>query len=120
LSKRKAYRAEAPQAADDSRDTAAAADPHPAPLASGAPARVAGPLQPAAARPSEEARVQQYLDSLYTKKDVVSTFETKFSEQIDCIDFWAQPAVKLAVAQGHPPGPRSAQSVPGEAAPAAG
>jgi hypothetical protein len=50
---------------------------------------------------AEAARIERYIDSLYSRKDVVSTFETAAGEQIDCIDFYAQPSVKIAMAQGH-------------------
>ncbi|MGA3135145.1 MAG: neprosin family prolyl endopeptidase [Terracidiphilus sp.] len=44
--------------------------------------------------------MQRYLDSRYTQNDVRHTFKTKFGEQIDCIDFYAQPGVKKLAARG--------------------
>jgi hypothetical protein len=49
---------------------------------------------------SETERIQKYLDSLYKRSDVVSSFRTKFGEDIDCIDFYAQPSVKALIARG--------------------
>lgn len=48
----------------------------------------------------ETARIQKYLDSLYKRSDVLSSFRTKFGEDIDCIDFYAQPAVRAERAHG--------------------
>ncbi len=50
---------------------------------------------------AETARIQSYLDSIYKKSDVVSSFRTKFDEDIDCIDFYAQASVKSEMARGH-------------------
>src|ERR1039457_206897 len=43
---------------------------------------------------TELARIQAYLDTRYTAKDVWRTFETKLGQTIDCIDWFAQPSVK--------------------------
>jgi hypothetical protein len=51
---------------------------------------------------SETARIQRYLDSQYTVQDVRYSFVTKFGEDIDCIDFEAQPGVKERRARGLP------------------
>jgi hypothetical protein len=51
---------------------------------------------------TETARIQQYLDSEYTAQDVRYSFVTKFGEDIDCIDFEAQPGVKERRARGLP------------------
>jgi hypothetical protein len=41
---------------------------------------------------AEATRIQQYVDSTsYASSDVKYSFETKFGENIDCIDFYAQP-----------------------------
>lgn len=54
----------------------------------------------AAVSAEEAARVRAYLDSFYTAKDVTHSFRTKFGEDVDCIDFYAQPSVRARVAQG--------------------
>jgi hypothetical protein len=50
--------------------------------------------------PAETAAIQKYLDSIYTKEDVVSSFRTAVGEDIDCIDFYAQASVKSEIARG--------------------
>jgi len=47
-----------------------------------------------------DARIQAYLDSLYTAADVKHTFTTRFGEVVDCIDFQAYPSVKALAAAG--------------------
>ncbi len=66
------------------------------------------PLAAAAAPPprpdpddAETARIQNYLDSLYKRTDVASSFRTKYGEDIDCIDFYAQASVKSEIAHGN-------------------
>ena len=67
---------------------------------------------------AETPRIQAYLDSLYKRSDVVSTFRTKFGEDIDCIDFYAQPSVKMELARGHKVYiPTDLQAFPHEALP---
>jgi Neprosin len=46
------------------------------------------------------ARIQSYIDSRYTSKDVQSSFVTRYGETVDCIDFYAQPGVKALAARG--------------------
>lgn len=48
----------------------------------------------------EGARVQAYLDSIYQRSDVRHSFRTRFGEDVDCVDFFAQPAVKALAARG--------------------
>jgi hypothetical protein len=55
----------------------------------------------ASADDADTQRIQAYLDSLYTKTDVVSSFRSKAGEDIDCINFYAQPSVKIEMARGH-------------------
>ncbi len=74
-------------------------DPSPAPIPAPAPAAIVIADSPNA-DDVETARIQKYLDSLYKKSDVVSSFRTKFGEDVDCIDFYAQPAVKAEMAHG--------------------
>jgi len=45
------------------------------------------------------ARIQSYLDSLYTSKDVRYSFVTKFGEDIDCVDFVSEPGVRRLASQ---------------------
>ena len=52
--------------------------------------------------PTENARIQEFIDSRYAAADVTSSFHTKFGEAIDCIDFYAQPSVKTRLARGLP------------------
>jgi Neprosin len=74
----------------------------------------AAPLTLASLPTAEAARVQSYLDSFYTQKDIVHSFNTVHGEQIDCIPLSAQPSVKAMLARGMkatlpippaPPGP---------------
>jgi hypothetical protein len=64
----------------------------------------APPGQPLFIGPSaaETARIQQFLDERYTAAHVRHSFHTKFSETVDCVDFFAQPGVKALAAQGTP------------------
>lgn len=61
-----------------------------------------GPLanDTSAGAQSEAARVQRFLDARYTAADVRHSFRTKMGETIDCVDFDAQPGVKMARAMG--------------------
>jgi hypothetical protein len=57
---------------------------------------------------SEAARIQDFIESRYTARDVRHSFHTKFGEAIDCVDYDAQPGVKALKARGLPvPPPRS-------------
>jgi hypothetical protein len=59
-----------------------------------------GAAEPQSTDDTETERIQQYLDSRYKRSDVVSSFRTKFDEDIDCIDFYTQPSVKALLARG--------------------
>jgi hypothetical protein len=50
--------------------------------------------------PIDISSIQAYLDSFYTTADIRHSFTTKFGEQVDCIDFYAQRSVKGFLAQG--------------------
>ena len=50
----------------------------------------------------ETARINKFLDDRYTDKDIRYSFETKFGETIDCVDFLAQPGAKKLAASGTP------------------
>jgi hypothetical protein len=50
----------------------------------------------------DPARVQQFLDARYKPSDVRHSFRSSLGQDIDCIDFFAQPGVKALAAQGHP------------------
>jgi hypothetical protein len=47
-----------------------------------------------------DPQIRQYLDSVYKASDVRYSFRSKFAEDVDCIDFYAQRGVKELVAQG--------------------
>jgi Neprosin len=51
---------------------------------------------------AEAARIQAFVDSRYKASDVRSSFRTKFGEDIDCVDFFAEPGVKAMAARGEP------------------
>jgi len=55
-----------------------------------------------ASNAAEVARIQAYLDSRYTTKDILHSFVTKAGQTIDCIDFFAQPGAKALAARGTP------------------
>jgi hypothetical protein len=74
-------------------------DASPVPIPAGASATVVVAVS-SVENDVETARIQKYLDSLYKRSDVVSSFRTKFGEDIDCIDFYAQPAVRAERAHG--------------------
>jgi hypothetical protein len=65
----------------------------------------------------EAARIQRYLDARYKRSDVVSSFHTKFGEDIDCVDFYAQPAVRAMMARGQKPPIVYASEMPGAVGP---
>jgi Neprosin len=50
----------------------------------------------------EAARVQSFLDSRYTRDDVRHSFRTKFGDDVDCVDFFAEPSVRAMAAMGKP------------------
>jgi hypothetical protein len=76
--------------------------PAPAITAAREAAPMAAPVVPDDKNEAEIARIQKYLDSIYKKSDVISSFRTKFGEDIDCIDFYAQASVKSLIARGQP------------------
>jgi hypothetical protein len=51
---------------------------------------------------TEEQRIQAFLDARYTAKDVRHSFRAKWGDEIDCIDFFAQPGARALAARGHP------------------
>jgi Neprosin len=65
------------------------------------------------------ARVRQFLDARYRATDVKHSFHSSLGQEIDCIDFFAQPGVKALAARGHamtsipqaPPTPAGFQSL---------
>jgi Neprosin len=61
--------------------------------------RVNAPID-VVANDAETARIQQFLDSRYKSKDVIHSFRTKFGEDVDCIDFYAQSSVRALMAKG--------------------
>ena len=72
--------------------------------------------QAAGAPAAEAGRVQAFLNNRYTQTDVRSSFHTKFGETVDCIDYFAQPGVKMLAARGTPitrlPPPTTKQILP--------
>lgn len=54
----------------------------------------------AAPDPQEAARVQTFLDGRYKTTDVRYSFHTRAGQDIDCVDFFAEPGVKALAAQG--------------------
>ena len=48
----------------------------------------------------DTVRAHAYLESFYATSDILHSFNTVFGEEIDCIDFYAQPVVKEALARG--------------------
>jgi len=48
------------------------------------------------------ARIQTFLETRYTARDVQHSFHTIVGETIDCIDYFAQPGVKALAARGTP------------------
>jgi hypothetical protein len=56
----------------------------------------------APAETTEAARVHAFLDARYKASDVRYSFRTKARQDIDCIDFFAQPGVRELAARGQP------------------
>jgi len=56
----------------------------------------------AKANDAELTRIHAYLDSQYSAKDVRHSFKSQAGQDIDCIDFFAHPAVKALAARGRP------------------
>jgi len=54
------------------------------------------------AKELEAARVRSFLDARYKESDVRYSFRTRLGDTIDCIDFFAQPGVKMLAARGAP------------------
>ena len=73
--------------------------------------------------PDDPARVQRFLDARYKASDVRHSFRSSGGQDIDCIDFFAQPGVKALGAKGQsitsipeaPPIPAQLQSLIGSA-----
>src|ERR1700733_13976358 len=51
---------------------------------------------------TEAERVQSFLDARYTSADVRYSFHTRAGQDIDCVDFFAEPGVKALAARGEP------------------
>jgi hypothetical protein len=75
--------------------------PRELPVAGHAPTPPVASAGAASADELETRRIQAYLDSIYTKRDVVSSFRTKDGDDIDCVDFYAQQSVKIEMSRGH-------------------
>lgn len=76
--------------------TACSADTGPAePQPAGAPSTTAG-----TAGVAEADRIQAYIYANYAPSDVRHSFRTVMGDDIDCIDFYAQPSVKAALQHG--------------------
>jgi hypothetical protein len=55
----------------------------------------------AAVAPRDAAsRVKEFLDGLYTPGDVRHSYTDTFEQKVDCVDFYAEPGVKAAMARG--------------------
>lgn len=50
---------------------------------------------------AERAKMEQYVADLQAKKKVVKTFQAVSGETIDCVDIYAQPALKRRGMEGH-------------------
>ncbi|MBN1612485.1 MAG: neprosin family prolyl endopeptidase [Polyangiaceae bacterium] len=75
----------------------------PDPVASSSVAKPSAADAVDAARPAtdaELARIKDYLDGQYTAKDTRHSFQTKFGETIDCVDFFRHPGVRALAARG--------------------
>jgi hypothetical protein len=59
-----------------------------------------GSTRPAPADATEAARVQAFLDARYKASDVRYSFHTRAAQDIDCVDFFAEPGVKALAARG--------------------
>jgi hypothetical protein len=55
---------------------------------------------PAPADATDAARVQAFLDARYKASDVRYSFHTRAGQDIDCVDFFAEPGVKALAARG--------------------
>jgi len=76
------------------------------PVPQGSPAATTGSTAPAtpSARgvsPDDATHVQRFLDARYKASDVRHSFRSSGGQDIDCIDFYAQPGVKALGAKGH-------------------
>src|ERR1700679_3337227 len=65
---------------------------------------------------AETDRIQAYIDSQYQRSDVHHTFRTRLAQEIDCVDFYAQPAFKIPELKGrglpeHVPSPPTGMRV---------
>lgn len=60
----------------------------------------------------ETARIEKYIDSIYPRSDVRHSFRTVLGDDIDCIDFYAQPSVKSALQRGLPVSDRLPPNLP--------
>jgi hypothetical protein len=76
----------------------AACSASPTPADHDSPSTATSPSAPA----SEDARVEAFLNARYMASDVRTSFRTELGEDVDCIDFFAQPAVKERAARGRP------------------
>lgn len=61
-----------------------------------------GAVARAAAVDDEAATIQAFLNLRYLPADVVYSFQTKFGEDIDCIEYLKQPGAKALAAAGSP------------------
>ncbi len=60
----------------------------------------AAPWTVAVAGQSEASRVQEFLDGMYKPADVRHSYTDTFGQKVDCVDYYAEPGVKAAVARG--------------------
>jgi hypothetical protein len=58
---------------------------------------------------AEMQRINDFLDSQYKRGDVRHAFRSAEGEDIDCVDFMAQPAFKNSAVRPHPPHARPAR-----------
>jgi hypothetical protein len=49
---------------------------------------------------AENVRIQKYIDSLYSRADVQHAFRTTLGQEVDCVDAYAQPAMKTPAMRG--------------------
>jgi hypothetical protein len=59
-----------------------------------------GGAPPAAAGQDEDARVKEFLDGLYKPGDVRHSYTDESGQFVDCVDYYAEPGVKAAMARG--------------------
>jgi hypothetical protein len=69
-------------------------------VASNRAAVTAAQVAPAAPAASADPRVQTFLDEQYKASDVRHSFNTRHGQHVDCVDFAAQPSLKLPELQG--------------------